>query len=114
MTLTGTGFGSFAGALIFLGIGWNFLYIGGTNLLTTTYSTVEKGRAQATNDMTIFAVGLVCSLSAGALLEVFGWQTLNVLLVPWLAFAAFSLGWFGYRRRRIVEPTALSARHSQG
>ncbi|WP_245314821.1 hypothetical protein [Sinorhizobium alkalisoli] len=47
MTLTGTGFGSFAAALVLLGIGWNFLYIGGTTLLTTTYTQAEKGRAQA-------------------------------------------------------------------
>jgi MFS family permease len=113
MTLAGTGFSSFAVALIFLGIGWNFLYIGGTNLLTTTYSAVEKGRAQATNDMTIFAVGLLCSLSAGALLETFGWQTLNLLLVPWLILAAFSLAWFGYTQRRAAEPVSLSTRHSQ-
>jgi predicted MFS family arabinose efflux permease len=112
MTLTGTGFGSFAGALVFLGIGWNFLYIGGTNLLTTTYSTAEKGRAQATNDMTIFVVGLICSLSAGALLQAVGWQTLNLLLLPWLGLTALVLIWFGYRQRRNVEALSLSTSRS--
>ena len=100
MTLTGTGFGSFAGALILLGVGWNFLYIGGTTLLTTTYAPAERGRAQATNDMTIFAVGLACSFGAAALLQVFGWQLLNVLLLPWLALAAGALLWLGASRRR--------------
>lgn len=100
MTLTGTGFGSFAGALILLGVGWNFLYIGGTALLTTTYAPVERGRAQATNDMTIFAVGLACSFGAAALLQVFGWQLLNVLLLPWLALAAGALVWLGVSHRR--------------
>ncbi|HEU0199447.1 MAG TPA: MFS transporter [Burkholderiaceae bacterium] len=98
MTLTGVGFGSFAGALVMLGVGWNFLYIGGTTLLTTTYSTAEKGRAQAINDMTIFAVGLAGSLSAAALLQSVGWQVLNLLLLPWLAIAALALIWLGYRR----------------
>jgi MFS family permease len=98
-TLTGTGFGSFAGALILLGVGWNFLYIGGTTLLTTTYTAMERGRAQATNDMTIFAVGLACSFSAAALLQAFGWQLLNVLLLPWLAIAAASLIWLAYTRQ---------------
>jgi MFS family permease len=98
-TLTGTGFGSFAGALVLLGIGWNFLYIGGTTLLTTTYTDMERGRAQATNDMTIFAVGLACSFSAAALLQTFGWQLLNALLLPWLAITAVSLIWLGYRRQ---------------
>lgn len=100
LTLTGTGFGSFASALILLGVGWNFLYIGGTTLLTTTYTAMERGRAQATNDMTIFAVGLACSFSAAALLQTFGWQMLNVLLLPWLGLAAVSLIWLGYKRRR--------------
>ncbi len=93
MTLTGTDFNSFAGALILLGVGWNFLYIGGTTLLTTTYAPAERGRAQATNDMTIFAVGLACSFGAAALLQAFGWQMLNVLLLPWLAIAAGALVW---------------------
>lgn len=104
MTLTGTGFGSFAGALILLGVGWNFLYVGGTTLLTDTYTAAERGRAQATNDMTIFAVGLACSFSAAALLQSFGWQFLNVLLLPWLALAAVSLLWLGYRQRAELKP----------
>ncbi|MGZ9722186.1 MFS transporter [Rhizobium miluonense] len=106
MSLTGTGFSSFAGALVMLGIGWNFLYIGGTTLLTTTYAPEEKGRAQATNDMTIFAVGLACSFSAGALLQHFGWQTLNMLLLPWMGLAAVTLIWLDYRQRRSLRSAA--------
>ena len=58
MTLTGSGFASFAGALVLLGVGWNFLYVGGTALLTEAYNAPEKAGAQATNDMTIYVVGL--------------------------------------------------------
>ena len=108
MTLTGTGFGSFAGALILLGVGWNFLYIGATTLLTTTYAPAERGRAQATNDMTIFAVGLACSFGAAALLQAFGWQLLNVLLLPWLALAAAALLWLGARRNRSSVASSAS------
>jgi MFS family permease len=104
MTLTGTGFGSFAGALTLLGVGWNFLYIGGTTLLTTTYTAAERGRAQAANDMTIFAVGLGCSFAAAALLQAFGWQVLNLLLLPWLGLATASLVWLGIGRRRRPVP----------
>lgn len=100
-TLTGTGFGSFATALVLLGLGWNFLYIGGTTLLTTTYTPAERGRAQATNDMTIFAVGLASSFGAGALLEAFGWQAMNMLLLPWLALAAILLLWQELRAGRV-------------
>jgi len=99
MTLTGTGFTSFASALVLLGVGWNFMYIGGTTLLTDTYAAAEKGRAQAINDMTIFAVGLTCSFSAGGLLQALGWQTMNLALIPWLVLAALSLLWLGMRRR---------------
>ncbi len=99
MTLTGTGFGSFASALVLLGIGWNFLYIGGTTLLTTAYAPAERARAQAINDMTIFVVGLAGSFAAGGMLEALGWETMNLVLVPWLALAALSLLWLGARQR---------------
>lgn len=98
MTWTGTGFNSFASALVLLGVGWNFLYIGGTTLLTTTYTPAEKSRAQATNDMTIFMIGLTCSFGAGGLLQQLGWQKLNGYLLPWLGLAALSLVWFGLRK----------------
>lgn len=98
--LSGTQFLSFAGALILLGVGWNFLYVGGTTLLTRTYTAQEAARAQATNDMTIFAVGLACSLGAGALLDTLGWQRLNLLLVPWLFAAGVALLWFAVRDQR--------------
>lgn len=103
-TMTGTGFDSFAAALVLLGVGWNFLYIGGTTLLTTTYTPAEKGRAQATNDMTIFVVGLACSFGAGGLLELFGWQRMNLMLLPWLAVAALLLLWQDRRARRDARP----------
>jgi len=100
LTLTGTGFVSFASALVLLGVGWNFLYIGGTTLLTTAYRPQERGKAQAINDMTIFIVGLAASFSAAALLQLFGWQMMNVLLLPWLGLAALALVWIGWRRPR--------------
>lgn len=112
MAWSGTAFSSFASALILLGVGWNFLYIGGTTLLTTTYNTAEKGRAQATNDMTIFVVGLLCSFSAGWLQHTFGWEKLNLLLLPWLASAAIAIMLFGITNRRkagAMVPEAVPA-----
>ena len=108
MSLTGTGLQSFASALVMLGVGWNFLYIGGTTLLTSTYSAAERSRAQATNDTSIFVVGLLSSLGAGALLEAVGWQTLNLLLLPWLSAAALALLGLAWTRRRTVAQSALS------
>ncbi|MCC7041526.1 MAG: MFS transporter [Burkholderiales bacterium] len=99
MTLTGTGFGSFATALVLLGVGWNFLYIGGTTLLTSTYTAAERARAQAINDLTIFVVGVGSSFAAGALLASLGWVRMNLVLLPWLIAALLSIAWLGTRRR---------------
>jgi len=99
LALGGTGFYSFAGALILLGLGWNFLYVGGTNLLTRAYTPAERGKAQAANDFTIFVVGLVASLSAGLLEQSIGWQSLNLILLPWLGLAGAAIAWLGFSRR---------------
>lgn len=99
LTLTGTSWMSFMSSLILLGIGWNFMYVGGTTLLTSSYSPREKTRAQATNDMVIFIVGVLCSFSSGWLLEVLGWGTMNLILLPWLALSVLSLLWLGMRQR---------------
>jgi MFS family permease len=93
LSLSGTGFTSFGSALILLGVGWNFLYVGGTTVLTTTYFPAEKARAQAANDLTIYVVGLAASLAAGALLQTLGWRLMNVTLLPWLVMAAVALIW---------------------
>ena len=95
---SGTSLYSFGAALVLLGIGWNFLYIGGTTLLTGTYTAAERGRAQGFNDLTIFAVSLAASLLSGALLQSLGWQMLNLILVPWLAVAFVAILWLGFRR----------------
>ncbi len=104
LSLSGTGFYSFASALVLLGVGWNFLYVGGTNLLTRTYSNAEKAKAQAANDLTIFIVGLMASLSAGALHSAIGWQMMNIWLLPWLAAAAGAVLWL--QRSRGARATA--------
>ena len=106
ITLSGTGFQSFAAALVLLGVGWNFLYVGGTTLLTTAYTAAERGRAQAANDLSIFVVGLLSSLAAGALLNAFGWQAMNALLLPWLAAAALALLALAWRRRAVARAPA--------
>ena len=99
--LSGIQFTSFAISLILLGVGWNFLFIGSTSLLTGTYSVAEKAKAQAINDMTVFVVGLICSFSAGALLDLFGWKAMNIALIPWLVIAAASLFWLSQKRKAV-------------
>lgn len=105
LALSGTGFVSFASALVMLGVGWNFLYIGGTTLLTRAYTPAERGGAQAVNDFTIILVGLFGSLSAGALLQAIGWQMMNLLLLPWLAVAAAAVIWLWRAEARLPART---------
>jgi len=83
----------FAGALAMLGVGWNFLYIGGTTLFTETYQAHEKTTAQAAMDTTVLSVMAVTSFSSGALVTTGGWQWMNIgSLVP-LAATLAALGW---------------------
>ncbi len=80
-------------ALLLLGISWNFLFIGGTTLLTETYHEQEKFKAQAVNDFLIFSVVAAASLSAGYLHNHFGWQTVNYASIPAFGVILFSLFW---------------------
>lgn len=97
LSLGGTGLASFASSLFLLGVGWNFLFVGGTTLLTSTYRPEERGRAQAANDLLIYMTGLAASLSAGALLDGIGWEGLNLVLLPWLALAVIAVFRLSYR-----------------
>ena len=108
LSLSGTGFVSFASALALLGVGWNFLYVGGTTLLTGVYLPAERGRAQAANDLLIFVVGLASSLVAGVLLQAAGWRLMNAYLLPWLVAAIVSILWLG-RVQRVAQRTASAS-----
>jgi predicted MFS family arabinose efflux permease len=109
LSLSGTDFAAFASALALLGIGWNFLYVGGTTLLTDAYLPAERGRAQAANDLLIFVVGLASSLTAGVLLEIAGWRLMNAYLVPWLVGATIAVLWLGHIRRTAPSTIAGSS-----
>ncbi|MCA1765300.1 MAG: MFS transporter [Desulfobulbaceae bacterium] len=71
-------------ALVALGVGWNFLFVGGTTLLTKTYRPSERFKAQAVNDLTVYGFQATASLSAGALIFYVGWEAVNLITLPWL------------------------------
>jgi len=88
----------FAGALALLGVGWNFLYIGGTTLFTLTYRPDERTTAQATMDTTVLATMTLSSFSSGALVITGGWRWMNLgTLVP-LAATLMALLWLARLR----------------
>ena len=72
-------------SMVLLGIGWNFLFLGGTTLLTQTYQISERFVVQAANDFLIFGLQAVGSLGAGILLIVYGWNGVILFSAPWLA-----------------------------
>jgi len=69
-------------ALLLLGVSWNFLFVGGTTMLTYTYSMEERFRAQAVNEFLIFGASATASLAAGTVLYFFGWHTLMLIPIP--------------------------------
>ncbi len=77
-------------ALIFLGLGWNFLFISGTSLVVLTYKEEEKFKAQGINDLIVFSTMALASLSAGISLSLTSWTTMNLLCIPFLVLIVYS------------------------
>jgi MFS family permease len=86
-------------AMVLVGVGWNFMYVGATALLTETYKPEEKARAQGFNEMMIFLTLAMSSLFSGALFTLQGWERINMLAAPFLIAVGVALLWLGVRRR---------------
>lgn len=99
VNLAGSSVMHFWTALLLLGVSWNFLFIGATTLLTETYRPEERAKTQALNDFAVFSTVALSSLSAGALQSRYGWQTVNLSLLPLLAVILIFIIW-GKKRRR--------------
>ncbi|EED35160.1 major facilitator superfamily protein [Luminiphilus syltensis NOR5-1B] len=81
----------YGGSMVLLGVGWNFLFVGGTSLLVKTYYPSERYRAQAINEAAVFGVSALASLLAGSLLASWGWQPLLLSCIPALVIMAGGL-----------------------
>jgi len=88
--------------LTLLGVGWNFLFTGGTTLITTAYTTAERAKSQAINDFMVFGTTGVASLSAGVLHEQFGWAVLNYLALPLIGIALVAVVFARLRQRTAI------------
>jgi MFS family permease len=97
--LSGTALINFWAALFVLGIGWNFMYVGGSALLTEAHTPAERAKTQAANDFLVFLTMAVSSASSGLLLHKSGWHAVNYGSIPFLAIAASATLWLMWHRR---------------
>src|SRR5437762_1232123 len=97
--LSGVSVAQFWWALVLLGVGWNFLYISGTTLLTQTYRPEERAKAQGANDQAIFAMMAVSSLASGMTVTTVGWERVNLFALPLVALMAAAIAWFALQGR---------------
>lgn len=100
--LAGIRFENFAVGLILLGLGWNFGFIGGTTLLTSTYEPLERNKAQGLNDFLVFGTTTLTSLSAGALMAGAGWTVVNWAVLPLAAIGLALILWLWRHPRKAM------------
>ncbi len=104
VALEGVELTNFFGALILLGLGWNFGFIGATTMLSRAHAPSERGRVQGLNDAMVFGLVTVASLASGGLMNcsggdvVQGWTAVNLAMAPFLALAGGALLWLALRR----------------
>jgi MFS family permease len=99
IALAGIAVANFWWSLVILGVGWNFLYLGGTTLLTETYRPEERARAQGLNEQAIFTMMAISSLTSGLTVTTAGWERVNLLALPLVAAVAIAIVWFALRER---------------
>lgn len=106
VALQGVNVENFFLALILLGVGWNFGFIGATTMLASAHNPEEKGIVQGMNDFFVFGGVTVASLSSGGLMNcsggspVEGWTAVNIAMVPFLTLAGGALIWLAMQKRR--------------
>ncbi len=98
VALSGFEFLYFFASLVLLGLGWNFLFVGGTTLLTEAYVPAEKAKVQAINDFLVFGTVAAASLTSGTLLHLIGWHAVLYGALPFLAITALASLWLLRRR----------------
>ena len=102
VALMGVELTNFFIALVLLGIGWNFGFIGATAMLTQAHPAYERGRVQGLNDFLVFGCVTLASLSSGVLMSfgestLAGWNAVNIAMIPFLALAGAALIWLVLR-----------------
>ncbi len=99
IALAGVAVANFWWSMVLLGVGWNFLYIGGTTLLTETYRPEERAKAQGANDQAIFIMMAISSFTSGMTVTTAGWERVNLMALPLIGAVGVALVWFALRQR---------------
>ena len=108
INISGTELINYWSALVLLGVGWNFMFVAGTTMVTETYQPAEKAIVQGVNDFLVFGTAALCSLLSGVLQTSFGWETVNLSTIPLLLIVLVSLFWFIFSSKQQTQ-TALSS-----
>jgi MFS family permease len=104
INLSGLATLNFWAANVALGVGWNFLFVGATTLLTRTYAGAEKGKVQALNDFLVFGTVTLSSFASGAMLSGAGWIMVQIAVMPFVVVAGVAVLWW---RHRDASATAM-------
>ena len=112
--LIGTDLVNFWVALFLLGVGWNFMYVGGAALLTECHTPAERAKTQAANDFMVFVTMAISSASSGLLLNKSGWHAVNYGSLPFLALALTATLWLMWQRRVGRQPAPAHTQAAQG
>jgi MFS family permease len=107
VALSGIQLWQFWTALILLGLGWNFAFIGATALVAETYHPSEKGRAQGFHDFVLFGSVAFASLMSGKVYNAYGWEMLNWVVFPVTAICLMALAWLFVARRHVPDTSAV-------
>ena len=94
IALSGVDLHHFYLALVALGFGWNFGFVGATSLLATAHSREEQAKVQGLNDFLVFGLVAFASFSSGALLNAFGWTAVQLAVVPSVLVALATIAWY--------------------
>jgi len=103
IALSGIEYLHFLSGLILLGVGWNFLFVGGTTLLTEAYRPSERAKVQAAHDFLMYIAVSIATFSSGSLLSAFGWRAVNLAVLPMLAIALLMIIVLGVQRKRVRQ-----------
>ena len=103
IALSGIEYLDFLSGLIFVGVGWNFLFVGGTTLLTEAYRPSERAKVQAAHDFLMYIAISIATFSSGSLLNAFGWRSVNLAVLPMLTIALLMIIALGVHRKRALQ-----------